>query len=231
MSLVQYSSSDESDTEEQQPTVTRTENVSANSISMFLPEPKNKAVIPSKGRIFGGGFGNMPHDVENVELSRGRATVTSFVPHSLRKKNTSKPLNMIRSTDLPKIELFQQVKAKARTHITNDKIQIQPVIYDGDEPILAQVESQAQAQTQPNKRPLEEEPVIKEFNVVEFYDKNAELKAQGLLEENKRLHTVTNHKNQLSALMKNAQQDEELLKDKFERNKKARKERGEKYGW
>jgi hypothetical protein len=77
----------------------------------------------------------------------------------------------------------------------------------------------------------EEPDDIKEFDMDSFYSENLELKARGELQENKRLFSVSNSKNQLSSLIKNAQQNEGILEEKFERNKRARKERENRYGF
>lgn len=210
MSLVQYSSSDESDTDtpvadsKEPKAATAT---SKDSIASFLPPPKNRTVSIPKARILGGGAGAMPQRLETVALERGDTSVTSFVPTALRGKMKNKA------------PLFQEIKRSKRPSETKEggMVLVHPSI------------EQRQPVELVRKRSLE--PEIKEFNVNDFYDTNMELKAQGLLEENKMMHRVSNGKNQLSALMKNAQQDEELLKEKFERSKKLRKEKGERFGW
>lgn len=243
MPLVDYdSSSEESDIEQPQqhgtvaPTVETKH--SADSIASFLPPPKNRQPqTTARARVLGAGIKNtinaqVAQNADNIVLPQGLATVTSLVPTSLRNKvnrnkisEPSQPTKIPNST--PQLNVFGTVKSRSRPAVPNDsKISIGNIKEAEDEDELMMDDEQSSS-----KRKLEPDSVIKEFNVSEFYDKNIELKSQGLLQENKRLHTVTNHKNQLSALVKNAKQDQELLQERFEQNKKARKERGDRYGW
>jgi hypothetical protein len=231
MSLVQYgSSSEESGDESSRVRIVETK--AQDSIASSLPAPKNRVIATAaKGRVLGAGSKNplnIPQRLKNVELEKSGAKITSFIPHSVRGKvmKTGEITEKI-AEKKPHIQLFQTIKSKPKAmSVAQSQIQVQlgPRIPDCHD------EDTEEHQQQSSKRQLEEDN-IKEFNVSDFYEENIKLKERGLLEENKRLHTVTHHKNQLSALVKNAKQDEELLNERFEQNKKARKERGDRYGW
>lgn len=240
MSLVQYdSSSDEENDVETVRSVVNTPQVAEDkaSISSFLPPPKNRIahnIAKPKGRILGAGSRNpmsrqIPQSLENVELVRSNASVTSFVPHSVRSKSQTQPTTTMAKQQPSR--LFQEVKTKRKQFTGSEmKVDVNPIVPMEEE----HVDDHDHLKTEgiSNKRPLEPDlPAMKEFNVDTFYETNIELKEKGLLEENKRLHAVTNHKNQLSSLINNAKQDKELLEEQFERNKKARRERSNKYGW
>lgn len=249
MSLVQYSSSsEESDDEIEQVaskpvTSSILENKpqgSSNSISSFLPAPKNRQPQKREPRVLGKAIkkvaGTTEVNPDNIVLERSSRQVTSFIPSSLRGKQ--KPVvserkgeveNQSVKPELPNIEIFQQVKSRSKPVTTRPAtIEVRPVV---DQAEIEEDVEEEQIPTQGKKRSHEEEDNIKEFNVDDFYKQNQELKDQGLLEENKKLHTVTHAKNQLSALIKNAKQDEEVLSERIERNKRLKKERGSKYGW
>lgn len=75
------------------------------------------------------------------------------------------------------------------------------------------------------------ETQLREFSVAQFYTSNIESQQKGELPETKQLHTVHNAKNQLSSLIANAQQDAEVLKQKFEQKKRFKRDQKEKFGW
>jgi hypothetical protein len=251
MSLVQYdSSSDSSDDETMAgsklsvstPTVSAKPGVSA-SISSFLPPPKNpNKNIQSKSQILGRATKNtvnamIAHNSDGIVLPRSERKITSFVPSSVRNKARStdvhndaaslrkEPTEQVQqaTTPLP-VSSFSQVKSKGRLGIDNrEQIGIRTLdVTAAEEQLIEPPKSTVQS---------EEPDDIKEFDMDSFYSENLELKARGELQENKRLFSVSNSKNQLSSLIKNAQQNEGILEEKFERNKRARKERENRYGF
>ncbi|CCH40990.1 Immunoglobulin A1 protease [Wickerhamomyces ciferrii] len=224
---------------------------SGTSISSFLPPPKNRQPPKKEPRVLGKAIksiaGESQVNPDNIVLEKSSKQVTSFIPSSLRnKKSTPKSKvsdNETTTTTTSKIqepksqiELFQTIKSKPKPITSNHtKLEIRPII-DEPESIEPIITSPQHNEEHPNKKRSRGEDIpdpsnIKEFNVDKFYQENLELKDQGLLQENKKLHTITNHKNQLSALVKNAQQDGDLLNERIEHNKRLKKERGDKYGW
>lgn len=252
MSLVQYSSSsEESDSENEQLTKKPTHSIlenrsqgSGESISSFLPAPKNRQAPKREPRVLGKAIkkiaGTSEVNPDNIVLERSSRQVTSFIPSSLRGKQKSvqrlvsaesqaPAKNKPAETELPKVEIFQQVKSRSKpVSVRPATVEIRPVV---DQEEIQETLEEEPSQGKKRSHDEEEADNIKEFNVNDFYKQNLELKDQGLLEENKKLHTVTHAKNQLSALIKNAKQDEEVLTERIERNKRLKKERGSKYGW
>lgn len=231
MSLVQYESSDESSDEEiVAPLKSISNETSSVSINSFLPPPKvSVSDVESKSQVLGKAIKNtvnamIAHNRDGIVLAPSNRKVTSFVPSSVRSKvKTATEKKPQEQTKTLPMNLFKEVKPKNRSTLNHESIGIRSIemTQDADE-VMRLNESEPEPQEQVN---------IQEFNMDKFYNENIELKAKGELRENKRLYSVTNGKNQLSSLIKNAQQNEELLNEKFERNKKARKERESRYGF
>lgn len=252
MSLVQYSSSSEDEEEEQPVTIKsvvenkpQVDNEPGISIANFLPPPKNRQPPKREPRVLGKAIrkvaGFSEENPDNIILEKSSRHVTSFIPSSLRNKQkqqaspstTAVETNELRESPKPQIEIFQQVKNTKPIATKPTKVEVRPVVEEITK--NEQISDDAQ-ESEPKKRFREQDMDdgygnIKEFNVSDFYQNNMELKDQGLLEENKRLHTVTHSKNQLSALLKNAKQDEDILNERIERGKRLKKEKGNKYGW
>lgn len=244
MSLVQYSSSsEESDVEDEQasqPSSSIVENkTTSNSISSFLPPPKNRQPPKREPRVLGKAIkqiaGASAVNPDNIVLDKSSKQVTSFIPSSLRNKQKSTsakstPIVTEKEESKPEIEIFQQAAKTKPKSITSKqtKVEIRPITSIDDSEVIIPEDDSKKRKLQDDDPDSEH---IQEFNVSDFYQKNMELKDQGLLEENKRLHTVTHSKNQLSALLKNAKQDEEVLSERIERSKRLKKEKGNQYGW
>ncbi|KAH3681500.1 hypothetical protein WICPIJ_007523 [Wickerhamomyces pijperi] len=224
---------------------------SATSISSFLPPPKSSTVHKSKGTNLGSGIRNTINDSiavnpHNIVLPPSKTKITDFIPNSVRSK-IENPTNRssqeqeqhksdeVSTNPLLGLNLFGEIKTKPKHVIDNTKITIQKFekpLQDEEEHVVTDNGTTTTVHNSRKRKPADEIPSnIKDFNVSEFYRENITLKEQGLLQENKSLHKVTNQKNQLSALMKNAKQDEELLKERHEHNKKARRERQNQNGW
>lgn len=247
MSLVQYSSSDEeSDVETTNTNVTQITSHQLNtpndfapnsisSISSFLPPPKSSLVHKSKGVNLVSGTRKVQNEISSSSPDKITLPPADLVPDTGKSKLAQTAGNQTIDAKLRGISLFSEIKNKPKSVVDNTKITIQSFqkpAQSNDEKIDLETND---SQESPNikKRKAQEEILtnIKEFDVSEFYKQNIALKDQGLLQENKSLHTVTHHRNQLSALMKNAKQDEELLKARHEHNKRAKKDRQDQYGW
>lgn len=230
------------------------EESNASSISSFLPAPKNRQPPKREPRVLGEAIrkvaGASEVNPDNIVLEKSSRHVTSFIPSSLRNKQKSAPTSKQSSEQLlkthistpdnstkevPELEIFQQVKSKPKPIVSRTtKIEVRPLVEDDEDHEPQTIKDPKESVGTENSRKRLHEPddsEIKEFNVNDFYTKNMELKDKGLLEENKKLHTVTHSKNQLSALLKNAKQDEEVLSERIEHKKRLKKERGNKYGW
>ncbi|KAH3678472.1 hypothetical protein WICMUC_001489 [Wickerhamomyces mucosus] len=256
MSLVQYSSSDESDSDIN----TKNDNkfdFNNESISNYLPKPKNNNIILSKAKNLGS---NIKNDInnsiidnpDNIKLIKSKRSITSFIPSSLR--NINKPginntgintNNTGTNTNNTGIntnntginanntsinyELFESIKTKPKSRLYNESISnniFNPIV---NEQVNEQIDEKV---NDPNlkKKKLD----IQEFNISEYYSNNIELKSKGLLsdtQQQQHLHEVINPKNQLTSLIKNANLDKDLLQKRHDYNNQMKKMRKNQYGW
>lgn len=72
---------------------------------------------------------------------------------------------------------------------------------------------------------------IQEFNVADYYAENKRLKEEGLLEETKQYKQVYDSKNQLRSLMRNAEENKDVLDDLNRDKAASKKQRRDRYGW
>lgn len=75
-------------------------------------------------------------------------------------------------------------------------------------------------------------PAIIDFSMDDFYQTNAELRAQGLLDESKRpVKAIGGGRHQLTTLLRSAQTNKEGLEEMYAQNRRTKKEAGSKYGF
>lgn len=75
-------------------------------------------------------------------------------------------------------------------------------------------------------------PTVVDFSVADFYATNASLKAQGMLDENKRpVKAIGGGRHQLTTLLRSAQTNQEGLEQMYAENRRTKKEAGSKYGF